>query len=486
MDVSKGRITLVKTQFNDNCQIVHKFTNVAPTIGDLSSNSPMDIVETGFIYSDNIDCYALDLIVGTMTDECPPCFLNGTIIGGNHGAPFAITVLSNNHKKTIKDVGAIYKDEAGVTFTLMRVVDENLLTFLSENKSKDNRSFDFTKKITGDLIYQNNGNDTTTIKIESQQVGYLCRGIRHVKKQVLAYKNEKWSPVVLYDLDCEKIKFREEFLVINPDDCAKELAKKRPKGGYDHEVDIACFGDAMVDYKVDYNILKDGTILVEFDHKKVQDCLWSTQRGIMSQNKRDAFGGGVYRLIPKTKLITDENGSYDFSTPYPLKGEAFPTRMELTEIFWQDKNSPPDRMIDVFRDENGNDKLCYTCGYLPLYDCVPSVRAKNTTSAFHIRKTRKIYPFVKNGDIETCKGVGYKKYFEPVENGILLHSVNYEDKNYIYVDFYKKGKCEYDIKGSVTLFEKSSDIDYVIKDNKLIVTCPKDNCGNFATFIEQL
>ncbi|MBQ9781748.1 MAG: hypothetical protein IJW26_01025, partial [Clostridia bacterium] len=62
----------------------------------------------------------------------------------------------------------------------------------------------------------------------------------------------------------------------------------------------------------------------------------------------------------------------------------------------------------------------------------------------------------------------------------------YENKNYIYADFYKKGKCEYEIKGKVTLFEKSSDISYEIKGNKLIINCTKDGLGNYATFIEEI
>ena len=486
MFVSKGNLTLIKTNFNTQSQIVHKFTSASQSVGDLSSNCPIEMSETGLVFSDNIDYYASDLILGTMTDESAPCWLNGTIIGANHGAPYAINVLSFNHNKTIKDVGSIYKDETGVTFTLMRVIDENLLTFLSENKSKDKYSFDFTKKIAGKLIYQSNGNDTSVINIQEQQVVYLCRGIKHVKKEVLAYKDGKWNLVVSTKSGCDKIKLSEEFLVINPDECAKELANKRPKDGYLYQEDIASFGGAMVDYKVDFNILKDGTIIVEFDHKKVQDCLWTTQLGIMSQNKRDVFGGGVYRCIPKTKPLTDENGVYDFSTPYPLKNKPFPKRIELTKNFWQDENSPPDRVVDYFKDENGNDKLCYACGYLPLYDCQPNVRAKNTTTAFTVVGTRKVYPVVKDGNLDSCKGVGYKKYFEPIENGISLYSINYENKNYIYADFYKKGKCEYEIKGKVTLFEKSSDISYEIKGNKLIINCTKDGLGNYATFIEEI
>ena len=210
--------------------------------------------------------------------------------------------------------------------------------------------------------------------------------------------------------------------------------------------------------------------------------------GFMAQSKRDVYGGGVYRYMPKTKPLVDEDGVYDFTKPspiYPKSAKLLPKKLNLTKEFWQDPNSPPDRVVDYLRDENGNDKLCFACGYLPIYDCEKSERAKNVKSAFTVVQTRKVYPNVKDGEFDSVKGVAYKKYFEPTKNGISIYSVNYQNKNYIYADLFKKGKCEYQIKGKITLYEKSDDILYQIKDGKLVVESLKEG-SLYATFIEEI
>ena len=480
---------VVKARFNEEVEIVHKFTNTMPEVGNLSANSPIEMIETGLVFSDNDDMFIPSVVLATCTDEAAPAMVNGTIIGANHGMPCAITILSENHNKTVKDVGAIYKDEQGVLFYLVKVLDDSRLVFVSEDKSQSECSYDFTLKITGNLTYVKNGKNTNLIVVENQQRGYLCRTNRYIKKDVLSCTNGKLEKAISSKGGCDYGVFSEEYLIIDPTSCVKELSEKRPKNGYSGIIDISNFGEPILKFKNDYIIQNDGTILVVFDHKKIKNCKWYNQMGIMSQTKRDVYGGGVYRIIPKTKPLTDEKGTYDFTKQvplYPLNSNALPKRIELTSEFWQDKNSPPDRVVEYFKDEKGNDRLCYACGYLPLYDCEPNVRAKNTTSAFTVVASRKVYPVVKNGDIDSCKGVGYKKYFEPVENGISIYSINYENKNYIYADFCKSGKCEYEVKGKVTLFEKSSDISYEVIGNKLIINCLKDGTFNFATFIEEL
>ncbi len=478
---------LIKTKFNNESEIVHKFTGVRSEVGDLSSNSSVEMKETGLIFSGNNDYYSSDLILGTMTDESAPAFFNDTTLGANHGMPCAITILSKNHNKTIKDVGAIYKDEEGIIFYLVKVLDKNFLVFASKDYSQNKYKFEFVKKVVGKLTYVENGKDTSSIVVENQQSGYLCRSNRYLKKELIAGKDGKEELVVLGKSGCDYAKISEEYLVINPASCVVEIAKNRPKNGYEGIIDIASYGKPLISYKNDYIVQKDGTIIIDFEIKRLDDINWQSQMGIMSQYKKDVYGGGIFRVIPKTKPLIDENGVYDLSTPYALKGKPFPsTKISLTKNFWQDENSPPDRVVDYFKDKNGNDKLCYACGYLPIFDCEISVRAKQVSSAFSIVSSRKVYPTVKDTEMDIVRGVGYKKYFEPVENGISIYSINYENKNYIYADLFKKGSCRYEIKGNIKLLEKSAQIEYRIEKNELIITSNIDGQGQFITFVEEV
>ncbi len=489
MYVAKGHLTLIKTNFNSQSHLAHKVINVANEVGDLSSSNVVEFSESGLIFSGSNDDYSTDLIFATCTDESAPCMVNDTIIGGNHGMPCAINVYCENHNKTIKDVGAIYKDENGVKFVLVKVLDSSRLVFVSKNATDKCFSSEFTKKITGVLTYEENGNDTKEVKLLTQYCGFLYRSNRYLKKDLTVYKNGEKINSFGGAKDCDLVKITEEYLVINPASCVNELAEKRPKDGYQGIIDISNFGSALIDYKVNHLVHSDGTIVVEFNHKKLQDFTWKSQMGIMSQTKFNVYGGGVYRYIPKTKPLFDDEGVYDLTKPspiYPLTDKLLPKRLELKSEFWKDKNSPPDRVVEYFKDKDGNDKLCYACGYLPLFDCEPKYRAKNVTSAFTVVSSRKVYPNVKDGDFDSVKGVGYKKYFEPIENGISRYVVNYQGKNFIYFDFFKKGKCDYLVNGDIELLEKSDDVEYEIKDGKLVVTSVKDGCSNYATFIEKV
>ncbi len=487
MYVVKGRLTCIKCDFDKQNSIIHKLIYATPEIGDLSANCPVEFSETGLHNVNSSDDYSITL--AKCTDESTPCMITDTVLGGNHGMPCAITVIANNHNKTLKDVGAIYTDENNTPFVLVKVLDDDNLIFVHYNQNERIYKSDYIKEINGTLNYLENGNDTKSVTPLMQSCGFLCRANRYTKKQLKAYKNGQEVLFITSTSDCDLVKIIEEYLVINPVSCVKELVKKRPKSGYTHKIDVSEFGNPIIESKVNYLVQSDGTVVIEFNYERVSQFEWRFQMGFMAQSKSDVYGGGVYRYIPKTKPLVDEDGVYDFTKPspiYPKSAKLFPKKLDLTKEFWQDKNSPPDRVVDYFKDTNGNDKLCFACGYLPIYDCEKSVRANNINSAFSVVHTRKVYPIVKDGKFDNVKGVAYKKYFIPCENGVSIYSVNYQNKNYIYADFFKQGKCEYDIKGKITLYEKSDDISYEIKDNKLIITSLKNGCSLYATFIEEV
>ena len=90
-------------------------------------------MEAGLIQKDKRDCFHLDIPFHLSNDEVPSMQINGHWNGAGHGEPCCIALYAPSHNKTIADVGSVWKDEAGVTFTLLRVATEDHLIFVSEN-----------------------------------------------------------------------------------------------------------------------------------------------------------------------------------------------------------------------------------------------------------------------------------------------------------------------------------------------------------------
>ena len=123
--------------------------------------------------------------------------------------------------------------------------------------------------------------------------------------------------------------------------------------------------------------------------------------------------------------------------------------------------------------------MAFVCGFLPVYDGEPEKRSKIVDRDIWIYHTRKVYPWFANTIDQPIKGVGYKKFFYPNENG-CVYSLPFEGKTYIYFDIFNNCELCYEIKGNVKPLETFG-VEYSIENGKLIV---KGNKG-FATFIEE-
>ena len=73
------------------------------------------------------DEWHIDTVLSFATDECVPQKINGEYIGANHAWPAGVVVFLPDHGKTVADVGSLWKDEAGLSWTLMRIGNEENL-----------------------------------------------------------------------------------------------------------------------------------------------------------------------------------------------------------------------------------------------------------------------------------------------------------------------------------------------------------------------
>ena len=468
-----GDAALFRTPFTEGYDLVQKFRGI--NNDNILFNTPIDHTEVGLIKTDATDVWHSDVIINTATDEAAPCHVNNSFIGANHGHHGAVKVYSKNHGLTYSDIGKIYQDQAGLKFTLLRVFDDENLLFISENVGASVNDYKFITTITGLLTEVN---DEKVITVTEQGSADLRKANRYKKKQIIAFTHGEPRKVV-FSATCDYAEIQEDYDIINPATVAYDIRLKRPKDGYTQNPDLSKFGEPMLEIKLIYRIQADGSLLTIFDAKKVMEVNWDIYMGIMYQEKRNVYGGGIIRRIPKLKPFTTPEGTFDFEKGVPVKKENFPYHIEVGKEHAESPLALPDRFVDYFRDNYKNDNLCFACGFLPVDDGIPSERIKELVKLFLIRYTLKAYPFFKSGNVTSAKGVGYKKFFIPDKNRSGVYTINHDGKTYAYFDFMDKETLTLNVNGKVSLFEKSNDVNYKLENGTLTVLGE----NGYATFI---
>lgn len=446
---------LFRTEFDKDNDLIQIFCGVSFVKSDF--NHPVDFKLVGLMKKDDIDCFRPQTILSFMTDEATPCFVGGSYIGANHGHNQAVKVTVLNHGLSFCDIGKTFIDEKGITFTLMRVIDQNTLLFLSNNVGESVYDYRFITEVCGSL----NSQDKTIIPTAFCSCD-LTRSCRYKTKEIITYRNGKADKV--FSSSCDYAKIVEEYDIINPATVAAQLSAARPIDGYKENPDLSLFGSAMIEIKLTYQINPDGTVICAFDNKKLAPVKWTIHMGAMFQEKYDVFGGGVCRFIPKTTPVKAIDGEFDFNSGVNLK-EEFPQNALITPLFWQDKDSPPDRVIDYFYNERGQNKLGFACGYLPLFDGEYAKRKANLSCALHAVKTKKAYPIFLEGDILKAKGVAYKKYFLP-QGKSSYYTVDFDGKTYLFIHALGESVTS-KLCGKVELLDLVGDITYSFDGDNL-------------------
>ncbi len=459
---------LVETPYNEKYDLVQKFSGA--TLNRTLHNGHYDFTEAGLMERDKekgyYDPWHLDVPFSSSTDDVPCAEVNGAWIGSNHGQPACITLYAPGHGKTTRDIGSVWKDEKGVTFTLLRPEGKDYLFLISENVGTIT-DYKFITKIEGNLTFVSDGENTATIpQNDDQTVTQLRRAYRFTKKRIVGIKDGK-EKNVMTAFTCDSARLEEEYETMNPATVAPALTASRPEGGFDYTPDLAQFGEPMLRVKNTYHLLEDGTILCEFSFEKLMDVHFERVLGAMFQHKIDVYRGGIHRYIPKMLPFTEKGNTFDFSSPISILEDPFPDNFLVTSEYWENPASPPDRVVDYFRDSEGHDKLCYTLGFLPIFDGQPQKRLTHLEHSHMLYRTRKYYPTFMCGDLDRVHGIAFKKFFVPEKDRACAYSVKAFGKTYIYMDLIEKNTISYPTEGTVSLYEKSDGVFVEIEDGSV-------------------
>lgn len=460
MQIQRNNVgfTIIITEFDKQNDLITKFRHT--DILKSPYNRPVDFAEVGLLGRNKYDKWLPDIILSLSTDEAAPCVVKDDYIGANHGTPCAVKIYSPGHKRDFSDIGTVWCDSDGTRFTIIRIDDEDYITLVSENLGKDECDYSFKRSVCGNLTKNN-----SEISFCSQRCVYLANALRLKERCVFGIVDGKKVNVDAQCI-CNRAEITDNYDIINPATVAPELARLRPVGGYKENPDLSMFGEVMIEHNMTYVVLEDGTVLSDFDLKRKMNVRFERWIGIMFQARRDTFGGGIYRYLPKTKLFEADGKIFDFSAPLSL-AESYPQNHFLEKEGWLDEFSPPDRCIDYYRNNEGEDVICFASGFLPVFDGEPSIRCEKITHAGHLYKTRKYYATFANGDIKETRGIGYKKYFIPQCDGASVYNVEYGDKIFIFADFFKENEIKVAVSGDLKLVESYGDLEYSVEDGIL-------------------
>ncbi|MDR0860696.1 MAG: hypothetical protein LBO09_07130 [Candidatus Peribacteria bacterium] len=217
-------------------------------------------------------------------------------------------------------------------------------------------------------------------------------------------------------------------------------------------------------YKAIHKITADGALVTTVNHEFVGEVNMSYYGIIQYNNKSDAFGGGLWKYIPKTLPLNDP--AYDFSIPFNMANLVATAYIRKTD--WIHPTDVPNRDITYYK--NGSNEIVagFAAGYLPLLDGTNDKLLENlTNTSSFIYTSKKDYPYFTQKNNLTIQGVAYRTYF-PVDS-IKLHTssvlVPYEDTYYYYLDYHTTGSetiqlpTELNNKSPI-LIEKSSNVLY--------------------------
>ena len=436
------------------------------------------------------------LVKTPTADETAPPHFSTTYLGGNHGVSFGVRISSPAHGKTYGDIGSVWTDSEGIQWTLVRVLSEDELLFLSDGPKNSVGNWTFAKTITGDTLaynpsYDNNfALDTSAITVASiLETGVqLQPAIGNRDQKMFIYRDgvvKEYTDVDTmrdaFSINCSKIILEETYDIMDPSLIGYYLRYYRPEGGYTEPADIAEGGRPIMHYKQTITIHEDGDVIIDFDHELLEDTRNFHYYGYQYYEKADVFGGGVYRYIPGVKDLVEGDTVYEFTKPYLMTNNHFPG-YTIEKADWADENFAPDRIVEYYADENDEFRMAYAAGYIPIGLAAPDVRNENVSLAFQMfnRTGMKVYPMFVNTSKHwvagsKIKGVAFRHYdnLDQSTDKVTAYDVEYNDDVYYYIDFLEDEDnftldlfCKTVLR-DIELVYKSADVEYAVNGSKL-------------------
>jgi len=351
-------------------------------------------------------------------DDAAPWLINGTWIGGNHGAVGVCEVTSVKHGLTGKDLGGEWIDESGKRFYLIKIGSEDTVWFLGKN-SATAPFWNFDTIPTGKSLTDSAGKRTLPYsECHVTQLRPSCR----IGKQ--AYLANGITPLEDGKITiCNFLEIAEDYEIINPDSLRADLIAH---AGAERNF-VASHLDAVLQIGIVYRFYPNGANIVDTKAKALQDfklgkagfVMTAPLTTIHSPYSRDYY-------IPKTKSFAVNGRTFDFQKIQNWDGKLEePIYFRADGPAVESANNLPERFIQ-FLVRKGEGPPVREVGFALGYSLIqgitqPSLRSKNVDEAGCLHSNTKSYPTAIDGKLGVIPAgtefhcVGYRDYFSPRE-----------------------------------------------------------------------
>lgn len=318
-------------------------------------------------------------------DDTAPIQINGTYIGGNHGAFIVQEITATAHGKTVADVGSEWTDGVARKWYLMKVIDANKLWFVSENLSVY-PTWSFATAITGATLTHSGGaTHTGSITVagaittqlwpclQSQTAALALNGVVPITDDG-NYLGTSLDVVNTYK-------------IANP---ASVLAFVRAQVGSSVqpsfiEPSIA----ADVDRTLTYRYFENGSCEI-IDGLKMINAQTLNYFGSTQAAPLTYSGKQLWQYIPRVTPKTGTVKTWDFQAQEDISGTF--ESLSFGSANWSDLNNPPDRMAQIVK-TSGVAEFGLMLGYSPVRSVgVPETRKTLVNDACFLSSARKQYP----------------------------------------------------------------------------------------------
>lgn len=350
-------------------------------------------------------------------DDVAPMHVQNTTIGANHAQPCVIGTITA-HGKDNKSIGTEWTAVDGTKYYIMRIVDENNIVFLSENKGTA-ENHEFIALSEGKLT---SGSESLTVTaVKSAQ---LFESVFNVTQKIL--KNGIENIESSQNFKADYIDIVEEYDIVNTHEVLESI--KLRKGSSENPVFTN--STAMIHVQNMYRILSNLTVLVYANiifrqSVKFKDIMINQAMPISTAND-------ISYYIPNSLPIK----GYDFRKPLKISFSTDVPYLGVDKSVWADPDVAPNRIVQFYGE------IGFAIGYIPGINL-------STDETFEMRyNTGKIYPHVVRSSVagdmrekdDVFNGGIYRCFFKKPENERLsFYHFTHNSSEYVYIDY--KSSC---------------------------------------------
>ncbi len=412
---------------------------------ELGENRQINFRSTFLVDSSSTTDYTLwdGLTIHGNGDDAAPWNINGTYIGGNHGAEGVCELTCTGHGLATADLGKEWTDEKGRKLYLVKIVSPDTLWFLGENTATAPLwKFNFT--ISGNtLTGKNDGRKLIFTKNNGIQLRPACR----IRKQ--AYLADGKTPLADGTVTtCNYFEIAEEYDIINP---GSVLADVIAHPGIERNF-IADHLDAVLRLEIVYRFYPNGSNVIETKAKALQSFNLGSALFVMTApltTRGNSYSREYY--VPKTRPFVLDGKNFDFQKIQDYNDKP-PASINFSTdgTYVEDSKNLPERFIQFLsRKENNRNvrEIGFALGYSLIQGVTqPHVRAGNVKNAAILYTSLKSYPYAMDSKMGLIPAgmefhcVGYRDYFAPqaYPNATCVYWHAEGDDIILYADYHRK------------------------------------------------